>query len=303
MRKFVILMLGVAIIGVLAAPLVAHGEESPYTKQVCEEAQTATSGKLFDEALCASLRNGEARKRTEEEERRGREASEKREREMHEALEPKPLASLRLVIKNHHGHTYAEPGHTDVYLVTTLSPPTSPEGEENEPLFETLSGTGIRRVRWFTCQRPDELGEPLCKDPEGNGVEDLNFQEISWSCQERNDTFPLLATARALVGETLTATGVFREDLTRKWCKAAKKRELAAARRAAEEIEREMRREARRKSEEARHNKERYEKELDAWESNCRTVGGHVVHLKVGVRGATAPFCYGPSGNPINVPS
>jgi hypothetical protein len=287
-----ILILTAVLMGALAVPSLAAAAGPP-TQADCELAETSTFSKQFWEERCSIDKATEVKEAAE----RAKEAAER------VANEPKPLASLRLVITNHHGHTYANPGHTDVRLVTTLVPPSSPEGEEKTVLYETLSGTYLRADRWFACQKLDEYGEGSCQNAEGKDVEATGVREISWSCQERTDKFPLIATARSSVGGTLETTGVFHEELTRKWCNAARKRERLAHRRAVEQVEREIREEARQKSEEARRNRESYERELAAWESNCRAVGGHVVHLKVGITGATAPFCYGPNGNPINVPS
>jgi hypothetical protein len=201
--------------------------------------------------------------------------------------EEQPVTSLKLVVTAHHGHTYSEPGDTTVELVTSPS-------AESAKLYETLQMHALRlNVKFKPGQWLTSEENPA------NGETGIDTREISWSCETPGESYTLTATARSTVGATVTATGEFREDLTARWCAKAKKAEKAANRRFA----REEQAEGERLLAKERNEKEQPKRELEQWEGNCRQLGGHVVWLHVGDAGAVAPYCRGPNGGTIAVPS
>jgi hypothetical protein len=195
----------------------------------------------------------------------------------HEELFAEPVQTLQAMVTAHHGHSYTHPGSTTITLVST---PDAAYMTATESVTHT-------RLKWLT------------EEAAGNTVTQ------PWECAHPDQRFVYTLTARANVGTTVTTTVRFQAQLNAKWCAAARRAEGMAERRVAKaEAEREQRvlREAKKLEEEERYKAEQPQRERAQWEANCHAAGGHVVWQHVGDAGAEAPYCYGPVGNPIDVP-
>jgi Protein of unknown function (DUF3761) len=143
-----------------------------------------------------------------------------------------PVASLRAVVTAHHGSSYKHPGYSSLELIST---PEAAYMTAGEPATRT-------HLRWLT----DE--------------EESNVVRVPWECKRPHETFRYALTARGEVGATVSATAVFRAQLSARWCAAAKAKEEAAARQRREaEARAAEKRAAERRAAEQRRAREREE--------------------------------------------
>jgi hypothetical protein len=193
-----------------------------------------------------------------------------------------PITSIQLVVSPHHGHTYRHPGFTNFEVLTAPEP----------AAFMTID---LHYGR-------ENLGQLAWKPPySAQQREESRSGYVEWDCHFPNEAITYVAGARGETGPTMTATGTFRALISAKWCRFARKREIAVNRRRGEEEARARREE---REEQARHNREKAEHERaehERFESNCRALGGTpvTIHLSTG----SARVCRGPNGGLIPVPT
>lgn len=194
-----------------------------------------------------------------------------------------PVTEIHVVTKSHHGRTFQHPGYT------TLEVKTAPEAAAFMTVDFWYGKRHLGQRWWRPPYTPQELAEARTFD-------------FPWSCGPHGGgTIRYEAHARGESGETLHFDGSFRENLSARWCRSAKRRLEAAERRRGEEESR-VRREERQAEEQRNRERASHERaELERYESNCRTLGGTPVTIKVG--NGTARVCRGPNGGIIPVPT
>lgn len=194
-----------------------------------------------------------------------------------------PVTEIQVVTKGHHSRTYQHPGYT------TLEVKTAPEAAAFMTIDFWYGKRHLGQRWWRPPYTPQELAE-------------ARTFSFPWSCGPHGGgTIRYEARARGESGETLHFAGSFHENLSARWCRSAKRRLEAAERRRGEEEAR-IRREEREAAEQRNRERASHERaELERYESNCRTLGGTPVTIKVG--NGTARVCRGPSGGIIPVPT
>ena len=186
------------------------------------------------------------------------------------AEERAPATFLNVTVRSHRGSFYSAPGWTAIVIST------SP--------YARVTVTGDHGARTFRFQHPEAggWGEP--------GPEVLTTY---WSCHGRGQTLHFSVQAQGGSGAPLMYSGHFKNTLTARWCAAAKRKERA------EGFERraKVRKEA---AEHARRERERHQREVERFETNCRAIGGTPVeiHTSEGNR----IVCHSKTGGVIPVP-
>lgn len=240
-----------------------------------------------------------------------------------EAAEQAPLASLNVhtVTQEPHG-TYEIPGVTRVVIEPSPAPyavVTYSDTAHEHDVWRLLPGVTEAvchhneqvqgKLYGETCPTATEYIKPSINPPldhpplleEGEAVTGGEVA-IIWSCTSRfNEVVTFTVTATRGNNAPLTYTGHYKNAVTRKWCRAAKRKE--------ERRVKHERAQARKRHEEhVRHEREVHEREIAAqraeeerFENTCRAIGGTPIVVQ-NREGQWVIVCRSPQGGILEVP-
>jgi len=197
--------------------------------------------------------------------------------------EQAPATLLNVTVRSHHGSFYGDPGHTDITVTTS-------------PYARVTVTVGTGHVRWRqmpngTIVTPDE---ERVATPDYEGTEPgPGFVAVSWRCRDRGQTVHFSVQAQGGSGPPLMRTGHFKIPLTARWCAAAKHKEQT-------EIARHHVEERKKAAEHARREREKYQHEVERYETTCRAIGG--IPVEIHTSEGNRIVCHSKTGGVITVP-